>query len=130
MILIYKVNEYPIVDGHHSMNIYIGALLSCWDTFDAKYKLRYGTPAPKYQNFSYFCFHTPFSKMVQKSYFSLLLHDIKQSHMRKETRYPQQLVQELAAGGFKNDQKNNEILNKHYGQEWKDKCERGLLLAK
>jgi hypothetical protein len=36
-------------------------------------------------------------------------------------------VQELAAGGFKNDQKNNEILNKHYGQEWKDKCERARL---
>ena len=88
VLIMFVVNEYPLVDGHHSMNIYIGALLNCWDTFDRKYKLRYGVKAPKYQDFSYFCFHTPFSKMVQKSFYSLVLHDMKQSHSFNEQRYP------------------------------------------
>ena len=58
------------------MNIYMSAMINCWDTFQKKYKSRYGSEAPGYHDFSYFCFHTPFSKMVQKSFFALLLHDI------------------------------------------------------
>ena len=29
------------------------------------------------RDFDYFCFHTPFSKMVQKSYLAVVLEDIK-----------------------------------------------------
>jgi hydroxymethylglutaryl-CoA synthase len=31
---------------------------------------------------------------------------------------------------FEFNQKSNKILQKHYGNEWKDKCERSLYLAK
>jgi len=32
-----------------------------------------------YKDFDYFCFHTPFAKMVQKSFLSLLEHDVKKN---------------------------------------------------
>ena len=51
-----------------------------------------------YRDFSYFCFHTPFSKQVQKTFFSLLLTDIEQSYKeQKQGRYPEELVSQLAA---------------------------------
>lgn len=31
------------------------------------------------KDFDYMCFHTPFSKMVQKSFFALLLDDMRMS---------------------------------------------------
>ena len=63
------------------MNIYIGAMLSCWKTYKEKYVKKYsGVASPKYQDFSYFCFHTPFSKMVQKSFFALVIEEIRQQH--------------------------------------------------
>lgn len=76
---IFVDSEFPTVDGQYSVSIYLNAMRKCWDTFDQKYKQRYGkdTKVPKYNDFSYFCFHTPYSKMVQKSFFTLLQHDIK-----------------------------------------------------
>ena len=75
----YKPNphsEYPTVDGHQSIEIFLSALRACYHTFRAKFLKAYGQP-PKLQDFSYFAFHTPFSKMVQKSFFALLLEDMK-----------------------------------------------------
>ena len=84
-----------------------------------------------YQDFSYFCFHTPFSKQVQKTFYSLLLTDIEQSHKdQKHGRYPPELVSQLAANQFKNDAEANKLLMKHFGGEWRDKCEIGLALSK
>jgi hydroxymethylglutaryl-CoA synthase len=65
----YKPNphsEYPTVDGHLSISIYLGALANCFEQFKTKYARRYpGLKQPlNYHDFDYFCFHTPFSKMV------------------------------------------------------------------
>jgi len=68
-------SEYPIVDGHLSMGVYINAMTQCYKTLNIKKRQRYGKPI-SYHDFSYFAFHTPFSKMVQKSFFALLLADI------------------------------------------------------
>ena len=72
----YKPNpfsEYPTVDGHLSISIYLNALSQCYETFKAKYQQRHGGPVLNYHDFDYFCFHTPFAKMVQKSFFHLIL---------------------------------------------------------
>ena len=57
-------SEYPIVDGHQSIGVYLNALEKCYETFKTKCRLRYKGYEPKYQDFDYFCFHTPFAKMV------------------------------------------------------------------
>jgi hydroxymethylglutaryl-CoA synthase len=64
----YKPNpfsEYPTVDGHLSINVYLNALAQCYETFKQKYHRRYpGVKPLNYHDFDYFCFHTPFAKMV------------------------------------------------------------------
>ena len=87
----YKPNpasEYPIVDGHQSIEVYLNALRQSFNTFKMKYNKAYGR-IPNYFDFSYFCFHTPFGKMVQKSFYQLLLTDIKDN---QETLYDPSLV--------------------------------------
>lgn len=56
-------SEYPTVDGHLSMNVYINAMLKCWETLRAKTIQRTKTDISMH-SFDYFAFHTPFSKMV------------------------------------------------------------------
>jgi len=70
-------SEYPLVDGHKSMGIYINAMKECWQTLREKVARRHNLTELSTTNLDYFCFHTPFSKMVQKSFFALLLCDIQ-----------------------------------------------------
>jgi len=64
--------------------------------------------------------------MVQKSFFAFLLQDCEMNPQN----HPKDLVEGLRANGFKNDKKSNDMLSKAYGNEWQDKCNRSLLLAK
>jgi hydroxymethylglutaryl-CoA synthase len=56
-------SEYPIVDGHQSIDVYLNALVQCYTTFRKKYKKNYGVNI-KLSDFDYYAMHTPFSKMV------------------------------------------------------------------
>jgi len=56
-------SEYPTVDGHQSIEIYLNAMKQCFSSFKKKYHLA-TNQLISYRDFSYFCFHTPFSKMV------------------------------------------------------------------
>ena len=85
--------------------------------------------------FAYFAFHTPFSKMVQKSFLALILADIELNYAeanldQTKARYPADLMAELASKQFKNEPKTLNLLLKSFGPQWKDQCERGLHLAK
>ena len=71
------MSEYPTVNGHHSMQIYMKAMKDCYRTLREKYGARYGIHDLNLSDFSYFAFHTPFSKMVQKTYLALVLADIE-----------------------------------------------------
>jgi 3-hydroxy-3-methylglutaryl CoA synthase len=66
--------------------------------------------------------------MVQKSFFHLLFKDIEEN--KNNGTYPKHIIDELKENQFKNDPKALMILVKHFGQDWKHKCERSLLLAK
>mmetsp|Transcript_6786 Transcript_6786/g.10925 ORF Transcript_6786/g.10925 Transcript_6786/m.10925 type:complete len:215 (+) Transcript_6786:422-1066(+) len=126
----YKPNptsEYPLVDGHQSIEIYLNALRMAFTNFKKKYRDAYSR-TPNYYDFSYFCFHTPFSKMVQKSFFALLLEDMKQND---PMIYHPKILDELRQHDFKFSNKTNKILQKsEFNSHWIDRCERTLLLAK
>jgi hydroxymethylglutaryl-CoA synthase len=73
--------------------------------------------------------------MVQKSFLAFILADIEVNFHdlqanRSQARYHRDLMEELAANNFKDDSKTMALLLKKFGSEWKDKCERSLLLAK
>ena len=69
-------SEYPTVDGHLSINVYLNAFDQCYNSLKMKYRQKHDWE-PMFTHFDYFCFHTPFSKMVQKSFMNLIYHDVK-----------------------------------------------------
>lgn len=84
-----------------------------------------------YNDFSYFCFHTPFSKQVQKTFYALLLTDIEEAWNEKDyDRYDIKLSTELHENQFKNDVTANKILTKWFANDWRDKSEISLELSK
>ena len=60
-------SEYPTVDGKLSIECYIKAVEKCYEGLKEKMK---GKNIIK--EMDYFCFHSPFYKMVQKAYSKLL----------------------------------------------------------
>jgi hydroxymethylglutaryl-CoA synthase len=65
--------------------------------------------------------------MVQKSFLNLVLQDIA---LYKDKAFSKEIVEQMQAVGFKADVEGTKVLMKHFGKDWKDKCERSLLLAK
>lgn len=59
-------SEYPIVDGKQSIDCYLKAVEECYRKLKSKCKNR-----NVLSETDYFCFHSPFYKMVQKAYFKL-----------------------------------------------------------
>lgn len=73
----YKPNlssEYPVVDGKLSINCYLNALDQCYKRFGIKFTERTGQPFHVDQG-DYYIFHSPFTRLVQKSLARLVLHD-------------------------------------------------------
>ena len=60
----------------------------------------------------------------------MILYDAKLQHEKKHKIFDDIIVEKLAQNGFKNDKVSNDLLLSQFGAEWKDKCERSLLLAK
>ena len=53
--------------------------------------------------------------MVQKSFFTMILHDAQLQAQGKGNIFSKEFVQELAANDFKlNDKKSNDIIMKHF----------------
>ena len=56
-------SEYPTVDGKISIDCYLEAISNCYDGL--KHKLG---GKNLLRDIDYFCFHSPFYKMVQKAF--------------------------------------------------------------
>ncbi|KAJ7003974.1 hypothetical protein D5086_006925 [Populus alba] len=73
----YKPNlasEYPVVDGKLSQTCYLMALDSCYKQFCAKYEKSTGKQF-SISDAAYFVFHSPYNKLVQKSFARLVFND-------------------------------------------------------
>ncbi|CAI9772514.1 unnamed protein product [Fraxinus pennsylvanica] len=73
----YKPNlasEYPVVDGKLSQTCYLLALDSCYKSFCTKYEKLEGNQF-SVSDADYFVFHSPYNKLVQKSFARLLFND-------------------------------------------------------
>ncbi|MED6207454.1 hypothetical protein PIB30_035933 [Stylosanthes scabra] len=73
----YKPNlasEYPVVDGKLSQTCYLMALDSCYKVFCEKYEKLEGKPF-SIADSDYFVFHSPYNKLVQKSFGRLYYND-------------------------------------------------------
>ncbi|XP_031284154.1 hydroxymethylglutaryl-CoA synthase [Pistacia vera] len=73
----YKPNlasEYPVVDGKLSQTCYLMALDSCYNYLCSKYEKSEGKQFSM-SDVDYFVFHSPYNKLVQKSFARLLYND-------------------------------------------------------
>ncbi|KAK3039222.1 hypothetical protein RJ639_027926, partial [Escallonia herrerae] len=73
----YKPNlasEYPVVDGKLSQTCYLMALDSCYKRFSDKFEKLEGEPF-SISEAAYFVFHSPYNKLVQKSFARLHYND-------------------------------------------------------
>ena len=75
----YKPNlssEFPVVDGKYSIECYINAVDRCYQRLlERMQRKALLSRRCTVEDIDYFCFHTPFTKMVQKSFARLVLND-------------------------------------------------------
>ncbi|KAJ7944853.1 3-hydroxy-3-methylglutaryl coenzyme A synthase [Quillaja saponaria] len=74
----YKPNlasEYPVVDGKLSQTCYLMAVDSCYKQFCCKYEKLEGKQF-SISDAEYFVFHSPYNKLVQKSFARLFFDDV------------------------------------------------------
>ncbi|KAJ6807550.1 hydroxymethylglutaryl-CoA synthase-like [Iris pallida] len=86
----YKPNlasEYPVVDGKLSQTCYLMALDSCYKRFCSKYEKFEGKQF-SISDADYFVFHSPYNKLVQKSFARLYFNDFlhNSSYVDKDAR--------------------------------------------
>ena len=67
-------SEYPEVNGSLSQTCYLRALDDCYNRFKEKNRVLYGVK-PSVQDTDYFLFHSPYNKLVQKSFARLVYLD-------------------------------------------------------
>ncbi|XP_062074180.1 hydroxymethylglutaryl-CoA synthase [Humulus lupulus] len=67
-------SEYPVVDGKLSQTCYLVALDSCYKQLCKKYEKLEGKPFT-ISDAEYFVFHSPYNKLVQKSFARLVYND-------------------------------------------------------
>ncbi|KOC64696.1 Hydroxymethylglutaryl-CoA synthase 1 [Habropoda laboriosa] len=88
----YKPNltsEYPVVDGQLSIKCYISALDNCYQTYCKKVKNKHNDSVTL-DNFDSFLFHSPYCKLVQKSFARLAFIDFLNTPKEKISKqYPE-----------------------------------------
>ncbi|KAJ3278177.1 hypothetical protein HK104_002585, partial [Borealophlyctis nickersoniae] len=68
-------SEYPEVDGALSNTCYVKALDTVYNRYLEKISKAAGIEDPTLESFDYFCFHTPYSKLVVKAVGRLAFND-------------------------------------------------------
>ena len=67
--------QYPIVNGKYSIRMYNEAMWNCWTQFHSNNNVSI------VDDFDFYCFHCPFSKMSIKSFLYLIYRSLKEQHI-------------------------------------------------
>lgn len=108
----YKPNlasEYPVVDGKLSQTCYLMALDSCYKRFCNKFEKEEGRQF-SLLDADYIAFHSPYNKLVQKSFGRLLFNDFSR-HARSVGKDAQEKLEPFA-GLSEQDSYNSRDLEK------------------
>lgn len=79
-------SEFPTVDGKISIECYLSALDCCYE----RYCKKENRPDVSFDDFDYFCFHSPYCKLVQKSFARLCVNDyfLYSDKEQSDSKYP------------------------------------------
>jgi hydroxymethylglutaryl-CoA synthase len=119
-------SEYPTVDGVLSQNTYINALLKTYSGVKEKSESA-GFSTVNMVETDYFCFHAPYSKLVQKSFLELFWQDIKDGHIEPSPAL-QKVIDET--GGNLKEKALVKALTKESAPIWKAKTDPALTLSR
>jgi len=112
-------SEYPIVVGDYSNQCYLTALDECYESYSKKFEKIYNQDF-SLQDIDYFLFHTPYNKLLMKSFARLFFKD--ELKYNNENKYDYSEIQ------------NNKILEsnliKKSNPSYTEKVEPGTLLSK
>ena len=88
----YKPNlssEYPVVDGKLSINCYLNALDQCYKAYGKKVAEQNGGKLFTVDQGDFYVFHSPFTRLVQKSFARLVLQDyFNEGEGASSSKYP------------------------------------------
>lgn len=119
-------SEYPTVDGGLSQNSYINALERTYEGLKIK-SLNAGKKPINITDLDFFCFHTPYSKLIQKSFMRLYWKDIQDGVIKPSDKLAE--VIEEAKGNYE-DKNVQAALSAECKPVWKNKVEKSLYLSK
>ncbi|EAR84420.2 hydroxymethylglutaryl-CoA synthase (macronuclear) [Tetrahymena thermophila SB210] len=119
-------SEFPTVDGHLSINTYLGAIDNNFKTLNQKYAVANLRPF-SLQDVDYGCFHAPFAKMVQKAFVRLFYNDVLSGY-NKEVKISEEDYLTLKNSDY-NSKEVTEKLSKLSSQTWNQKVKPSLLMG-
>jgi hydroxymethylglutaryl-CoA synthase len=127
----YKPNlssEYPVVDGHLSITCYLRALDSCYGIYSKRFEQQHGRPFDLGET-DYALFHSPFTKMVRKSYARMKYLDYLQKPESFGDAVPREVL-DLTAEQSYTDRVSQKIFGDMTKEEYDQKVGPSLLLPK
>jgi hydroxymethylglutaryl-CoA synthase len=128
----YKPNldsEYPLVDGKLSINLYLKALDECYRHYKSRFHAVHNKDFTL-QDTDYALFHSPFTKLVRKSYARLAYDDFCAfPNLPKFSGIDQNLTKISAEDSYSHKDIQN-IFNELSKKEYTEKVEPSLLLPK
>lgn len=122
-------NDYPIVDGKSSTDLYIKSLIRCWGRL-----LKNKEQIPRsLRDFDFFCFHSPFTKQVRKAFLALLFHELKQNRdfsqdFNFSKEQSRQLLEKIAKNKSFYDRETQKTLKAAFKEELDRRLEDSLIL--
>jgi len=121
----YKPNlnsPFPVVDGKHSNHCFAQAFDNCYKLLNSKFS-KCGI---KPEDFAYFICHSPYHKLVRKTFSRIYWNDLKLNGAKK---YPE-LQQFENSGGPNQDRALYKVLTKATQNEFDEKGSAGCSLSK
>lgn len=115
-----------MVLGHASIEAYLEAQAYCFKGMREKYQQIFNGYMPTAEDFDYFVFHTPFAKMVQKSFITLMIEDMLTPE--NVGKYKPELIELLKTK--REDPSAQKQVFELFASQWKSKCAMTLNLPK
>ena len=122
----YKPNpksEYPVVDGQFSLKCYLESLYECLRKFIEK------GGVINYDN-DYFCFHCPYSKLVEKAFYQVKCFQIFNGMFYGKNLNLKNKVCDVNGKFWELDKEFQEEVKKEFYEEFKVKILPGLFICK
>jgi len=120
-------SEYPLVDGKLSNDCYLRAVDKCFSRYAEKFEAKLGKKF-SLDEFDHALFHSPYSKLVQKSWARFLYLD----YMRQPEKYPDSNLVQFAMKKVEetyNDRDMMKVALNETRASYKSKVEPSLLLG-